>query len=88
MKRTKLFIGLGAFALAIGGAFVTKANKKFAHPTNGKFVAGFANGATMASLPASFTTTIRANHTIFLVTTGGKQSTLRTSAGVKTIYSL
>jgi len=88
MKRIKFFIGLGSFLLAIGGVLATKANKKCSHPLIGKFFMGFAATATLSSLPASFTTTIHANHTVFLATSCGKISTLKTTLGMRLIYAL
>lgn len=85
MNKTKLFIGMASFALAIGGVLVSKANKKFDPVTSGVFL----NGAAITNLPSGFTTASQSGRTVLMVTAGAlhKISTLLTNgAGSSKIY--
>jgi len=74
MKRTKLFIGLGAFTLALGSFFATKANNKKFSLSSGYFTVG-AGGTVIASqltsMTAGFTTTQGTNKVVVLLKTNG-----------------
>jgi len=58
MKKSKLFIGIGAFALAIAGVFASKANKKFASFSTcyASFTAGALSGYAYLNGTNLFTT--------------------------------
>jgi hypothetical protein len=84
MKKSKLFIGLGALVLAIGGVFATKANKNFV-----TFVGAFdgtlspISGSTFNLPTTTFTTTVTAGLTIVIATVGANHvlATLKTTTG-------
>ena len=69
MKRTKLFIGLGAFTLALGSFFVTQANSKKATPVNGHFMGSADIANNLTSYTSNFTTAV--NHKVFIAKTAG-----------------
>ncbi|MDO6433883.1 hypothetical protein Q4E93_24970 [Flavitalea sp. BT771] len=90
MKKSKIFIGCAAFALAIGGFLATKANKKFANFD--VKIAGAASGLS-GSLSASTTnyTTVQSGslRTVMLKTNVGntKLATLVTAiSGAHRVY--
>lgn len=78
MKRTKLFIGLGAFTLALGSFFVTKANNKKATPVNGHFIGSAEIASNLTSYTANFTTAamngLNSNHLVFIAKTAGSST--------------
>lgn len=96
MKKTQLFVGIAAFALAIGGFVATKANKKFVAVSSGAFMTGTTSTiGSASSLSGGFTTTTNAfTRVVQLIKTNGTSgsgtvlATLRTSAvsGSKKVY--
>lgn len=86
MKRTQIFIGVGAFALALGSFFATKANSKKFSVTSGYFMSG-AGGTQIAShltsFTAGFTTTQSTNKVIVLLKTTG----VNTYQKIATLYT-
>jgi cysteine synthase len=92
MKRSRIFMAAGAFALAIAAVFATKANKKFAavttaHVADGVF-SGISSGANLVT-----TTTNHHKAGLAIYTTGAtvsgatKLGTLKTgSSGSTPVY--
>jgi hypothetical protein len=71
MKKSRIFMGAGAFVLAIAGFLATKANKKFAVVTTAKtdaIFAGIAKGLDVIAPAGHFTNTfvLNSNSTAYL----------------------
>jgi hypothetical protein len=90
MKSSKFIIGTSAFVLAIGGFFVSKANKKFAKPTSAVVYNGSVSIASMSSFTNGFNTvsTGRAKVQLFSTASATPLGTVKTaaSAGSKIVY--
>jgi len=85
--KSKIFIGIGAFALAVGGFFVSKANKKFAAATR-IYVKGL-NVVLANPITSSHLTTVKGVGavTCFFATVSGTLHTIFTSSSqTKQIY--
>jgi len=77
MKRTKLFIGIGAFTLALGSFFVTQAKNKKATPVNGHFRGSSDIANNLTSYTQNFTTVSTNNHKVFIAKTAGASNWTR-----------
>jgi hypothetical protein len=88
MKKSKILVGVTAFALAVGGFYASKANHKF-FAFNGKFAGTNATGTL--SLNSTIFTSVQSGSlkTCVLATASAthiKIATLLTMAGVQKVY--
>jgi hypothetical membrane protein len=89
MKKSRIFVTVGAFTLALVGVFATKANKKFASPTNAYLANGTRVfvGSTASDRLTTSTTPGSANLAYIATNTSGvKVQIFSNSNGTGLIY--